>query len=92
MSTVITEPLVAAGPPSTALVWPIRCPVTMIPIRWPALNVCSVGIVGIENSSFAPIVTGVASWYHSESRLEESRPPRVTRHCVTFCVGLETSR
>ena len=64
----------------------------MIPIRCPALNVCTVAIVGIENWSFSPIVNGVASWCHNESRLEESRPPRVTRHCVTSCFGLETSR
>jgi hypothetical protein len=64
----------------------------MTPMRWPASNVCSVGIVGIENSSFSPIVTGRAASYHSESRFEESSPPRVTRHCVTSWVRLSTSR
>jgi hypothetical protein len=47
---------------------------------------------GQDNPTLGGTLTGVASANHSESRLEVSRIPRVTRHCVTLCVGLVTSR
>src|SRR3954447_10881830 len=60
--------------------WLVFVPATITTIWWPALNVCSVGIVGNLNVYSWPIVTGVASANHSESRFDESRMPRVTRH------------
>ncbi len=52
-------------------------------------------MVGILKRYDWPIVSGVASRYHSESRFDESRMPRVTRNpLVAFVVvsGLVTFR
>ena len=38
------------------------------------------------------MVTGAAADASSELRFDESIMPLVTRHCVTFCCGLMTSR
>jgi hypothetical protein len=54
--------------------------------------VYSVGRTGNLNSYFWPGTTGVAWPAISESRFEESRMPLETRHWVTACVGLVTSR
>ena len=61
-----------------------------MPIWWPAGNVYSVGRTGNLNSYFWP-GDDVGEAVNSESRLEESRMPLVTRHVVTACMGLVTS-
>jgi hypothetical protein len=49
-----------------------------MPIWCPALNTCSVGCSG--HVKWVWVATGTGAATSSESRFEESRMPRVTRH------------
>ena len=63
-------------------------PPMMMPIRLPALKMCSWGMVGILKRYDWPTVTPVTSGSanQSESRFDESRMPRVTRKPVVALV------
>ncbi len=84
LDSFVSTVICALGVPAV----PSRLPTITTPIRCPALNVCSVGSSGIENAYCWPGLT--SSGVVSELRFDESRIPRVTRHWVTFWIGLVT--